>query len=99
MSVDIRTTTLSGENVYVSRLLPVMPSFDEQIRRRVRHELIRRCPAALRALVPGPGPEEGTHAYQTMDGLIVSQELFRTLQQQGLTAQVTVWTGQTTVTA
>lgn len=52
-----------GFRVVISRALPMAPSFAEQLRRRVRHGLIARCPAALRTLRPGPGPDEVTHSF------------------------------------
>lgn len=51
-----------GIRIIESDALPIAPSFPEQIRRRVRHELAARCPAALRTLDVGPRPEDETHA-------------------------------------
>lgn len=52
-----------GIRVVESDVLPIAPSFGEQLRRRVRHELATRSPEALRTLDVGPRPEDETHAF------------------------------------
>jgi hypothetical protein len=71
-----------GVQVLVSRALPSFPTFLEDIARHVRHELVERCPAALRSFDPGPQPGDPTHAVQMAGAIMVSPDLYETLRTQ-----------------
>lgn len=71
---------MNGLNVIVSDALPYVPTFEEDIRRGVRHGMAEAVPW-LRIEV-GMKPGEATHAIQAHDTLYVSAEMWSRVQKE-----------------